>query len=306
MSIELITRDLQEVLGLEELSKRLDTGLRAYWGTAPTGKIHIGYLVQMRKLADYLRAGVHVSVLIADVHATLEKTPKTPERSAYYSAVIRSMLRLYATEDEVASVDFVLGSSFQSGSDYVADLYRATTVVAVAEAQKAASENVKSSGRPSCAGLLYPIMQMLDEEYLRADIFCGGVDQRRISVFSRATMPVLGMRPRIHLLTPMVSGIRRKPLKASSALKMSASADSSRIGVLDSPEEIRKVIFSAYASPENPNDNSIREICAAIGIACNADEHPLDMKERVSCELAKMLASLRTAENLELQAAAYD
>lgn len=59
--LALITRNLQEVLGLEEIKKILQTrDLCLYWGTATTGKPHIGYFVPMTKIADFLKAGCKV------------------------------------------------------------------------------------------------------------------------------------------------------------------------------------------------------------------------------------------------------
>ena len=54
----LITRNLQEVLG-EKLIKQVleERDLKLYWGTATTGKPHIGYFVPMTKIADFLKAG---------------------------------------------------------------------------------------------------------------------------------------------------------------------------------------------------------------------------------------------------------
>ena len=58
---KLITRNLQEVLGSEEILKILrERDLKLYWGTAPTGRPHIGYYVPMSKIADFLSAGVEV------------------------------------------------------------------------------------------------------------------------------------------------------------------------------------------------------------------------------------------------------
>ena len=53
----LITRNLQETLGGDLIRTILkDRDLILYWGTASTGKPHIGYFVAMTKLADFLRA----------------------------------------------------------------------------------------------------------------------------------------------------------------------------------------------------------------------------------------------------------
>jgi tyrosyl-tRNA synthetase len=64
----LITRDLQEVLGgdaIKAILEKNERPLKAYWGTAPTGRPHIGYFVALAKIADFLRAGVVVKVLLA-------------------------------------------------------------------------------------------------------------------------------------------------------------------------------------------------------------------------------------------------
>ncbi|TNN40495.1 Tyrosine--tRNA ligase, cytoplasmic [Liparis tanakae] len=55
---QLITRNLQEVLGEEKLKQVLqERELKVYWGTATTGKPHIAYFVPMSKIADFLKAG---------------------------------------------------------------------------------------------------------------------------------------------------------------------------------------------------------------------------------------------------------
>lgn len=58
----LITRNLAEVLGEDDLKTVLaKRELRIYWGTATTGRPHIGYIVPMVKIADFLQAGCEVS-----------------------------------------------------------------------------------------------------------------------------------------------------------------------------------------------------------------------------------------------------
>lgn len=63
--LELITRNLQEVLGKDRLATLLqERDLRVYWGTATTGRPHIGYFVPMVKIADFLKAGCEVEFSI--------------------------------------------------------------------------------------------------------------------------------------------------------------------------------------------------------------------------------------------------
>lgn len=60
--VNLITRNLQEVLGGDNLKKVVkERDLKIYWGTATTGKPHIAYFVPMTKIADFLKAGCEVS-----------------------------------------------------------------------------------------------------------------------------------------------------------------------------------------------------------------------------------------------------
>jgi tyrosyl-tRNA synthetase len=70
--------------------------LEVYWGTATTGRPHIAYFVPMCKLADLLRAGCHVTVLFADLHAYLDNMKAPWEllqlRVKYYEESIKAML----------------------------------------------------------------------------------------------------------------------------------------------------------------------------------------------------------------------
>lgn len=48
------------------------------------------------------------------------------------------------------------------------------------DARKAGAEVVKQVSNPLVSGLLYPLLQALDEVYLKVDAQFGGVDQRKI------------------------------------------------------------------------------------------------------------------------------
>lgn len=49
---------------------------------------------------------------------------------------------------------------------------------------------------------------MLDIQYMNMDVFCSGVDQRRINTFSRTIMPKLGYKKRLYFMTGMISGLK--------------------------------------------------------------------------------------------------
>jgi tyrosyl-tRNA synthetase len=113
---ELITRNLQEVVGMDKLKKILsERDLKIYWGTATTGKPHIAYFVPMSKISDFLHAGCEVTILFADLHAYLDNM-KAPwellaKRTEYYEVLIKSLLKSIGVPIE--KLKFVKGTDYQ-------------------------------------------------------------------------------------------------------------------------------------------------------------------------------------------------
>lgn len=209
---ELITQNLQEVVGKQDLINLLNKNVTPiiYWGTACTGRIHIGYFIQILKIADYLRAGCKVKILLADLHAYLDNMKTSMKllkyRTEYYKLMITEMLR--TLNIDISQLEFVKGTDFQLTPEYTKDVYKLSSMTTYHEAKKAGCEVVKKSDNPTMTGLLYPILQALDEQYLGAYIQTGGVDQRKIMMFARESLPKIGYRKRMHLMTPMMSGLR--------------------------------------------------------------------------------------------------
>lgn len=87
--------------------------------------------------------------------------------------------------------------------EYTIDVLRLASMVTEHDAKKAGAEVVKQVDHPLVSGLLYPLLQALDEQYLECDAQFGGVDQRKIFTFSEKYLPTLGYEKRIHLMNPM-------------------------------------------------------------------------------------------------------
>ncbi|KAJ3070665.1 hypothetical protein HDU98_006309, partial [Podochytrium sp. JEL0797] len=248
----LITRNLQEYLGGDEMKKTLqERDLKIYWGTATTGKPHIGYFVPMTKLADFLQAGCHVTILFADLHAYLDNM-KAPWsllalRTQYYEAAIKAMLQSIGVP--IDKLKFVVGTSFQLSREYTLDVYKMLAGVTEHDAKKAGAEVVKQVESPFMSGLVYPLLQALDEEYLDVDVQFGGVDQRKIFTFAEKYLPHLGYKKRGHLMNVMLGGL--------SGSKMSSSEPDSKIDLLDDEKVIRKKLAKAFCEEGNVDDNPI-------------------------------------------------
>ncbi|XP_014220820.1 tyrosine--tRNA ligase, cytoplasmic [Trichogramma pretiosum] len=248
----LITRNLAEVLGDEKLKTILkERDLKLYWGTATTGKPHIGYFTPMTKIADFLRAGVEVTILFADLHASLDNM-KAPWdllklREQYYEAIIKALLK--SIDVPIEKLKFVKGTDYQLTEKYTLDMYRLSTLTTEHDVKKAGAEVVKQVANPLLSGLLYPGLQVLDEEYLKVDAQFGGIDQRKIFTFAEKYLPALGYEKRIHLMNPMIPGL--------AGAKMSSSEEDSKIDLLDNAASIKKKLKKAFCEPGNITDNGL-------------------------------------------------
>jgi tyrosyl-tRNA synthetase len=205
----------------------------------------------MIKIAQFLRAGCRVKILLADIHGFLDNL-KAPidlvhHRAEYYRHVVTAMLRVIGVS--LHKLEFVLGSSYQLTEAYTMDLFRLSAVVTEHDAKKAGAEVVKQDDNATMSGLIYPLMQSLDEQHLDVDAQFGGVDQRKIFTLATEVLPKIGYRERAHLMNPMVPGL--------AGGKMSASDPDSKIDILDTPDSVRKKVRKAYAAAGKPEGNGM-------------------------------------------------
>lgn len=315
--LDLIKRNTFEIIGEEDLKKLLKEKKKpvVYWGTAPTGRPHVGYFFPALKIADLLKAGFHVKILLADLHAALDNVhwPALEKRYEYYSKIIPLMIQSIGVDTK--DLGFVKGSDFQLKPEYMFDVLQMSSNVSVRDSTKAASEVVKSaeSEGAKLSGLIYPLMQAIDEEYLKADAQLGGTDQRKIMVLARENLPKLNYESRIEIMHPLIPGLIGK--------KMSSSEGKSKIDLLDKEEEVKKKIKGADCIEGNP-DNGIMAFIKYVIMTIKKDKgekfvierpekyggnleyesyeklekafinkkiHPLDLKNSVAKEISKML-----------------
>ena len=328
--LDLITRNLQEVIGEDELKGLLKSKkeISVYWGTMPTGGISIAYFFPMLKIADFLKAGLRVKILLADLHAALDSVPwdLVEKRYNYYEKAIVTILKTIGVDTK--KLEFVKGSDFQLTPEYMNDVLKLSVLSSVNDATRAASEAVKTAkvGNVKVSGLIYPLMQALDEEYLKVNIQFAGVDQRKIQVFAREFLPKIGYKQRIELMSPMIRGLVGK--------QMSSSIEATKIDLLDDEKKVIVKIKNAECAAGN-SDNGIMALLQYLifGVKNNfiveRDEkyggnlvyesyekvetdfkskklHPLDLKNAVAKEINVLLENFRKDKKLkELHKKAY-
>jgi len=214
------------------------------------------------------------------------------------------------------------------------DVLQLSSFVSIHDANKAASEVVKSVGseKAKVSGIIYPLMQAIDEEYLNADVQLGGTDQRKIMVLAREKLPKIRYKPRVEILNPLIPGLIGE--------KMSASNEKSKIDLIDNSEDIIKKINSAVCVAGNPN-NGVMAFLKYVIMTIKKDRnekfiversekyggnleyenydnvekdfinkklHPLDLKNTVAKEIISMLEPIQEnkKELIELAEKAYE
>jgi len=318
--LQLIKRNTFEIISENELIDLLNFKEKpsVYLGTATTGRPHIGYFCWAQKLADFSKAGFNIKVLIADIHGALDNTPWNllDKRYEYYNLIIPAMIE--SLGGEIKNIEIVKGSNYQLNQNYVMDMYKMSSFVSVRNSTKAASDVVKMGDNPMISGLIYPLMQALDEQYLDVDVQLGGVDQRKIMVLAREFLPKLGYNPRVEVMFSLMRGLTEDG-------KMSSSIQHSKIDLLDDFKTIQDKLKSAYCLEGDPK-NGVLDFAKTIIMTQKQDKneefiidrpekwggtlkfktaeeleqafiskllHPMDLKSGVAIEIDKLLAPIR-------------
>jgi tyrosyl-tRNA synthetase len=305
---ERVTRNTVEVVTDDDLRALLARPTkRVYAGYEPSGEIHLGHLVTVNKLVDLQVAGFEVTVLLADLHAFLNRkgTMERVKELAEYNKRCFEGLGL-------KNVTYVLGSDLQLSPDYQLLVLQLSQQITLNRVTRSMDEVGRQMDHPTVSQMIYPIMQMADIALLKADAAVGGIDQRKIHMLAREHLVNFGYQAPVCIHTPILNGLDGK--------KMSSS-QGNYISVADSEEEILKKCQKAFCPPEIPENPvlqifqyhifprlpeitikrpekfggdrtfaSYADLEAAYG---RGEIHPLDLKKACGQSLVEILAPVR-------------
>ena len=328
--VSLLCEHTQEVVTTEELRALCSQKEHphAYMGFAPTGRMHVGHMIPIRKIADFLRAGCKFTFLIADLHAYLDDN-KSPwnlleARFEVYKQAATGVLKAFGAPLE--RVEFVRGSDFQFARSYQEGVLQMIGETTLARAQRSASEVVRFGDSPKLGGFVYPFYQVEDVYALEADIALGGIDQRGIYMLGRELAEKMDRRKYVCVFTPLLPGLTGD--------KMSASDAASKVDLLDSPKQVRAKLKRAYCPAGEKEGNGILAFLEHVVFAVRdelvisrpekfggslvfssyaeleesflaGDLHPLDLKNALADVLVEFLAVVQEEVSSELVARAY-
>jgi tyrosyl-tRNA synthetase len=215
MSQELM-RGCLEVLPVEELEKKLAKGvpLTIKAGFDPTAAdIHLGHTVLLNKLRQFQQLGHQVIFLIGDFTASIgDPTGKNITRAPLEKEQIARNAETYK-EQAFKILDpkktIIAYNSEWLGKMNAADMIRLASCSTVSRMLERDDFSKRYSNRQPIAihEFLYPLIQGYDSVVLKADIECGGGDQKFNLLMGRELQKHNGLDPQVVMMMPLIEGL---------------------------------------------------------------------------------------------------
>lgn len=249
-----LLRNVSEIVTEDELNSLLDENKKpvTYCGYEVSGPVHVGHMVAVNKQMDFLEAGWEVKVLLADLHTLLNK--KGSEEW------IENMIKYWRASFVALGLkkaQYVKGSDFQLDKEYTKDVLALGLSLTLKRALRSMQEIARDMEHAHVSQVIYPLMQIADIKHLDVDIAYGGLEQRKIHMLARETLPKIGYKKPVCIHTPLLCSLQ------GPEVKMSSSKPETMIAVDDEPEVIKKRINAAYCPPEREG-NPVMEICELV------------------------------------------
>ncbi len=270
--LKLITRNTIEVVTLQDLRSKLESGerLRGYIGYEPSGIIHIGWLVWMQKVKDLIEAGVEFIILEATWHAMInDKLGGNIQLIRESTQLVKATLEAIGVP--IDKVKFIDAENLVSDTRYWEILIRVAKKNTLHRVKRALTIMGRKSEEAEIdsSKIIYPLMQVSDIFYLDLDIALGGLDQRKAHMLARDSAEKLGFKKPIALHTPILTGLAglgRMDIKETerdevmAQVKMSKSKPQQTIYIHYKPDTIKYLIGKAYCPKGVIEFNPILEI----------------------------------------------
>ena len=238
-SLELISRGTEEIIKIEDLQKKLESGktLRIKVGFDPTAPdLHIGHTVVINKMRQFQDLGHEVTFLIGDFTGMIgDPTGKNVTRKPLTKEQVEENAETYATQvfkvldREKTKIRFNSEWMSDLGSEGMIRLAAKYTLARMLERDD--FENRYRDGQPiSMHELLYPLVQGYDSVMLECDVEMGGTDQKFNLLVGRQLQQHYGQEPQVIITLPLLEGL-------DGVQKMSKSLNN-YVGITDAPDEM--------------------------------------------------------------------
>ncbi|MCR4327332.1 MAG: tyrosine--tRNA ligase [Nanoarchaeota archaeon] len=249
----LIKRNVSEIVSEEEFNSLIKKKKSpvVYCGYEPNGPMHLGHFVTITKLMDLEKSGFKVIILLADLHALLNRKGTEEEIS-------QEVERWKKTIKAIGlNAKVVLGSSFQFKKEYQIEVMNLAQNSTIQRGLRSMQEIARDVENATISQLWYPLMQVVDIKLLKVDIALGGLEQRKVHMIGKDMSNSLKYNF-IAMHTPLITSLK------GPGQKMSKSLPGSGVSVTDSYDEIKKTIKNAYCPEGIVEDNPLLQIMKLI------------------------------------------
>lgn len=240
-----LSRGCDEILLTAELNDRLGSGrpLKVKAGFDPTAAdIHLGHAVLLNKLRQFQDWGHEVLFLIGDFTAQIgDPTGKNVTRKPLSAEeVVANALTYQQQAFKILNPEktTVVFNDSWLGRLTAVDLVRLASTHTVARMLERDDFAKRFADEQPIAihEFLYPLFQGYDSVVLKADIECGGRDQKFNLLMGRELQRHYGQTPQVVLMVPLLEGLDGEK-------KMSKSLNN-YIGITEAPDTIFGKIMS--------------------------------------------------------------
>jgi tyrosyl-tRNA synthetase len=263
-NIDLITRNMEEIVTREELNSLDISHSRSYIGFEPSGVPHIGTAVLWpMKLIEAASTGMSVTVLLADWHALInDKLGGDMEMIRRSGQMLEQSMKAMGLVD---NVKFVWAADLVDDSDYWMQFIHVAKHSNLARLKRALPimGRTEDDADQDFSKYLYPLMQVNDIFYSDFDVAFGGMDQRHAHMLARDIAEKMHRKKVISIHGPLLGSLAGNGRMGPFA-KMSKSSPDSAIFVSDTREAIVSKLKHAYCPTGEINGNPVTDILRHI------------------------------------------
>ncbi len=280
--LEIISRGAEEIIGAEELKKKLLEGkqLRVKFGADPTApELHLGHTVVMEKLKAFQDLGHMVIFIIGDFTAMIgDPSGRTSERRMLAKEDIEKSVKGYKKQIfkvlNTENIEIVKNSVWleKLGAEGLIRLSTHYTVARMLE-RNDFEARYKRGDPITITEFIYPLLQGYDSVQVKADIEIGGTDQKFNLLMGRLLQKDMGQEPQSILTMPLLEG--------TDGVKKMSKSYRNHIGIDESPEDIfgkimsisDELMYKYYNLLTNADIERIKKL------------HPMEAKKKLAFEI---------------------
>lgn len=267
--IDLLKRNMVEVVTEQELSSMKLSSSRGYIGFEPSGIPHLGTgVLWPKKINELVSLGVEFQVLLADWHAFVNnKLSGNIDSIRESGKIFKEGMRAMGLSDKVK---FTWASDLIDSGEYFTTLIKLAKHTSLPRLKRALPimGRVEGDAEKDFSMFIYPIMQVTDISVMNVDIALGGMDQRHAHMLQRDIADKSGIKKVSAIHGPLLGSLkgpgRMDSVPEGEVVKMSKSDPDSAIFLFDSETAIKRKISSAFCPMGEVKGNPIMDIARHI------------------------------------------